>query len=323
MSSETPASLTAEAINQMIQNQQMMGELITRLLNERGSQSTPRSPRLPDINKFSGDRSKYSEFMVQLQNFFNGQLSVYDTDQKKISYIVNRLEGVAFKWIEPVVLASMTEYQPLLNSLPQFMAAFSLAFKDPHERRKATNQLLELRQGSGTALDYTTAFTTLLYRSSIDKQSAVSIFERGLSSKIKARMADKEYSADFDSFVSEVLALDTRLSMSDGPSQARHVAFAPLPVSFPPPSVTPMVVDAIDIRSLPRDKQRSYCMTNNLCFYCKAPGHRLSNCPTLSTKTGNKPTSSSYSDLEVSSGLERRVAARSSLCSSEIGADIV
>ena len=306
----------------MIQNQQMMGELITRLMNERAGQSTPHSPRLPDINKFSGDRSKYSEFMVQLQNFFNGQLSVYDTDQKKISYIVNRLEGVAFKWIEPVVLASMTEYQPLLNSLTQFMAAFSLTFKDPHEQRKATSKLLDLRQGSGSVLDYTTSFTTLLYRSSIDKQSAVPIFEKGLSSEIKARMADKEYSAEFDVFVSEVLALDNRLSMSARPSGARPVAFAPLPVAPSLSSTAPMMVDAIDIRKLPRDQQRSHCFVNNLCFYCKAPGHRLSNCPTLATKTANKAPGSQYPVVDVFSGCERRDGVPHSSCRPARGAGV-
>ena len=107
MSSGTPSSLTAEAIQQMIENQQTMSAIINRLLNERDSSRQTRSPRLPDINKFSGERSKFSEFLVQLQNFFNGQPSVYDTDSKKISYIVNRLDGVAFKWIEPVVMASI------------------------------------------------------------------------------------------------------------------------------------------------------------------------------------------------------------------------
>ena len=51
----------------------------------------------------------------------------------------------------------------MLNSLTQFMSAYSLTFKDPHEQRKATSKLLDLSQDSGSALDYVTTFTTLLY----------------------------------------------------------------------------------------------------------------------------------------------------------------
>lgn len=275
----------------LLENQATMNQIVTQLLADKQHPQVARQPRLPDIRTFDGSRVKYTEFLVQLQNFFHGQSALYTTDKQRIAYIVSRLTGPALKWIQPTILSSLKTPQPVLESMDVFMTAFDRAFKDTYAAKRATDELLDLTQGSRSVLDYYTEFVNLLYCSSIDKVSAVSLFERGLSSEIRNRMADKEYSSDFDTFAEQVLALDSRLASNKKHS---HRPIVPLPPSGPL-GYAPMQVDGINLRSLPKLEARELCIKEGRCFYCKEVGHRLSECKLRSQRSKNTPQNpSSY-----------------------------
>ena len=279
-----------DVLNLLAQNQ-------AQLARQPGS-SVARDARLPDVPMFSGSRLKSSQFLVQLQNFFSGQANRFQEDHVKISYIITRLEGLAFAWIEPILLKNtLPENHRILTSIDHFLEAFNLAFRDPHEKVRATNDLLELKQGRRSALAYWTEFATLLYKSSITKESARQIFERGLNDNVKDRLADKDYSVELDAFVQEVINLDYRLysrRTESGthrryPPAAPHVASPAPHVASPlPPGVAPMQVDGLNvndapseaaaIRRLPKQAQLERCRQENRCFYCKEVGHGIQEC---------------------------------------------
>jgi hypothetical protein len=52
------------------------------------------------------------------------------------------------------------------------------------------------------------------------------------------------------------------------------------PVPIPTQPQLPIGGDAIDLDALNKMKaeERQYCYTNELYFYCKAPGHDVENC---------------------------------------------
>ncbi len=155
---------------------------------------------------------------------------------------MSRLEGAALKWIQPTILASRSSPQVALKSLDAFMMSFDRAFKDSYEVKKATDKLLDLRQGNRSALDHYTEFVNLLCSSAIDMSSAVAIFERDLSAEIRDRMVDKNYTTEFDVFAEQGLALDSRLA-----SNKHHGRPSVPPL---PPSASPgyfrMQVDGIN-----------------------------------------------------------------------------
>ena len=172
-------------------------------------QNRVREPRLPDVDPFNGSKTKFHNFLAKIKNFFAAQPRTYDTDDKKISYVISRLEGTAENWAATILENSeIAENHAILTDWDRFMDKFS-KFSDSYSRRNATNKLLALKQGrSESVLSFWTRFSELLYRSEIQEDSARPIFERGLRMELRERMADKDYSDELIEFVDAVIALD-------------------------------------------------------------------------------------------------------------------
>lgn len=277
-----------------------LSEAVTRQL--AGNQSRPKPPRFPDVDRFAGDRSETATFLLRLKVFFDGQAETYDTDSKRISYIFQRLDGAALRWARPIFEIDSTDHLLLRSDMDCFLKAFKQLFEDRYRKSRATQSLLDLKQGSRSATDYWTEFVQLLAESSIDAVSAREIFYKGLAPELKRRLEDKAYSEDLTEFANQVCELEFRIN-----SNRRFAPLAaPSPVSSSPSStfgLAPMQIDAVHrgtsredaIRRLPKEEQRRICLAEGRCFYCKQLGHVLRDCPIKPNKQApSVGASSSY-----------------------------
>ena len=98
MSAPTSTEILISLLQQVSNSQSQIAASHAMLVEQaRTAQSSvyAKEPKLPDVPMFNGSRSKCSTFLAQLENFFMGQPKSYDTDSKKVGYIIARLEGHA------------------------------------------------------------------------------------------------------------------------------------------------------------------------------------------------------------------------------------
>ena len=274
----------------------------------------PRDPKVPDVQTFNGNKNQYAVFLARLQNFFSLQPTTYNSDAKKIGYVISRLEGSAADWAV-TLLENPTEgiNHGILNNWETFSLAFS-KFSDPFSKRNATDALLSLTQGkSQSVLTYWTKFSELLYRSDISPDSARPLFERGLKYEIRDRLVDKELPDDLDSYVMAVVDLDNRLfrlrqdrrnsngsgSHRDNYQQSHNVHFKshnglkPMEIGNVVAQEEVLINGVMlsnskerleEIRNMEPDMRRQVCVQEKRCHYCKRvvgspPEHVAANCP--------------------------------------------
>jgi hypothetical protein len=109
--------------------------------------SVSRDPKFPDVQTFNGNKSQYSVFLARIKNYFSMQPQSYNSDSKKIGYVISRLEGSAADWAVTILdNPSQGNNFGILNNWEDFIVAFS-KFSDPFARRNSTDQLLALSQG--------------------------------------------------------------------------------------------------------------------------------------------------------------------------------
>jgi hypothetical protein len=273
----------------------------------------PQDPKIPDVPMFNGNKNQYSVFLALIKNYFSMQPRHYDTDRKKIGYVISRLEGTAADWA--VTILENQDFGTnslILSDWTTFIQAFS-KFSDPFSKRNATDSLLSLTQGkSQSVLAYWTKFSALLYVSDIQPGSARPLFERGLKYEIRERLVDKNLPDDLDEFAMAVVDLDNRLfrlrserRSSNGYNRNMETSGGTPWNNAPPRMPQPMELGNVstqdeelingvmlsnskerldEIRNMEPDMRRQVCVQEGRCHYCKRlvgspPEHVAANCP--------------------------------------------
>ena len=102
---------------------------------------------------FNGDREKTSQFTSQLCLYFFAKSSSFKTDRDKVLYAISRLEGIAFKWIQPFISRIGDEEMILLNDFDTFISKLEEQFGVSTTVESCEAKLFELKQIS-SVLDY-------------------------------------------------------------------------------------------------------------------------------------------------------------------------
>jgi hypothetical protein len=309
--------------------QQMLIALTNLQLQTQNNRSAPLplDPKIPDVQTFNGNKNHYTVFVAKLQNFFALQPNTYSSDQKKIGYVISRLEGAAADWAVTILgNPDRGNNFDILNDWNTFIGSFR-KFSDPFSARNATDALLSLRQGkSQSVLAYWTRFEDLLYRSDISPDSARPLFERGLKYEIQDRLVDKNLPNDLDGYVMAVIDLDNRIyrlrqdrkqmtnwtsRQSNSHSLVVNPRYdnSPVPMdvgnvamdseSFPENAVIAGVnlsntKERLDqIRAMDQASRRQLCFEEHRCHYCKRvvgspPVHLAQTGPFKLNKTKNE-----------------------------------
>ena len=220
---------------------------------------------LPD--KFDGSASNYDSFVQSVDNFFALKSSVYSTDEIRVRTVGTLLTKSALSWFGTLVKTKSA----LLSNYNLFMKELERLFSDPNLKENAQQKIRNLRQGTGSALAYSSKFRILAIDTGFNNDALMAVFKNGLKEEIKDIMAKSTDPSP--KTLEDLIASATRLDNRIYERKKETLEQSPKKPYF-----------SRSLSSLtPRFKKLSYAekqrrIKENLCLYCGDKGHSHSNC---------------------------------------------
>lgn len=266
-----------------------------------------KSEKLPDPEKYRGDRKTLRTFQRQLQIKLTANLDRFPTAAQQLAYSISRLEGPAADQF----LVYITDEGIALDSMAEFFEILDNAFGDPDRAATSARNLREIRQRQRTFSDYFAEFQRYAADSEFNKAAKIECLLEGLNQDLMALMIQNETPTT----IKDCGLLLQRLDNKQRALQARMGRFrfqipsAPAPRPFAPrvpvapatspvvrgtpqplpksaapaahPSYTPGGAVPMDLSNSyrrPDPREREARRVENRCYYCGGVGHLVRDC---------------------------------------------
>ncbi|EKV16468.1 hypothetical protein PDIG_20610 [Penicillium digitatum PHI26] len=263
-------------------------------LTPESSGSHVRSERLPDPDKFEGDRKDLRRFSSQIKEKLNINRDRFPTPQSRMTYVTNRLKGIPYAQILPYIRDGICQ----LNDFTDILDILERAFGDPNRARNARNELYRLRQGNKEFSLFFAEFQRLAMEGEMHNEALPTMLEQAINREMKGMLLHHEPpKGDYLDLARFLQNLENRRVQYDsGPSTAprtysaaiRTAPKAPeLNSGRPGPEQTattpPVNPDAMDLSTTRRRfspyRQPSSHYEQNACFRCGSKEHFVRDCP--------------------------------------------
>lgn len=143
------------------------------------------SPRLAFPEKFDGSPTKCKGFLLQCSLFVNQQPMLYSSDDSWIAFVCSLLTGKALEW----ATAGWNNGRLSFSYFSNFLQRFREVFEHPEGGKDAGNQLLGLRQGKLTAVEFALSFRTLAAQTVWVEDTLKVLFHKGLNLELQSELA--------------------------------------------------------------------------------------------------------------------------------------
>ncbi|KAK3565042.1 hypothetical protein QTP86_032468 [Hemibagrus guttatus] len=146
------------------------------------------SPRLAMPEKYDGSADRCRVFLRHCENFFAHQPEIYRDEGTKCAFFDGLLTGRALDWasavwdVEPQIRTSFTYFAGMIREV----------FEYPAGGKDISLQLMELHQGSDSAMNYAIKFLTLAAQSGWNDTPLWAVFRKGLSPVLQTELACRE-----------------------------------------------------------------------------------------------------------------------------------
>jgi hypothetical protein len=257
------------------------------------------SERLPDPDKFEGDRKDFRRFSSQIQEKMNVNYDRFPTPQTRMTYVTNRLKGAPYAQILPYIhrgVCQLSDYHEILDILER-------AFGDPNRTRNARDQLYRLRQGNKEFSIFFAEFQRLALEGEMPEAALPTMLEQAVNRELKSMLLHHEPpSGDYHQLAAFLQNLENRRVMYESNVNSRSYAAAARPTASPlpyrpnamamhreptrRPATPPPVEHATDAMDLSLNRRRSPPTrygTNRRergeCFRCGSREHLIRDCP--------------------------------------------
>lgn len=246
----------------------------------------PREPKVPQPDRFHGDRTRFRIFKAQLNSVFLLNASRFPEDRHKIFYVGSLLGSEAAVWFESHVRRNQDNDEWTYEA---FYNEFKTLFSDPLSKVRAQSQIHNLQQKQQSAAKYTMKFMTLAFDSGFNNDALVALMHRNLSNSLKDAIANSpnEPPQDLADFITYVINLDNRQfenRRTRKPDSSRSTYRQDWRRNQPDSAgPVPMEIDSVERSPVPRgplnrtEKERRRKL--GLCLYCGNKGHFASSCP--------------------------------------------
>lgn len=265
------------------------------------------SERLPDPDKFDGDRADLRRFVSQIQEKMTANQDRYPTPQLRMSYVNNRLKGSPYALILPYIqggVCQLPDYTDVLDKLDH-------AYGDPNRARNARNQLYRLRQGNKEFSLFFAEFQRLAIDGEMENGALPIMLEQAINRELQAMLLHHEPPAGADyqklgTFLQDLenrrlqyerrLASNTRstavpatytpatpkLATPAAPATLAAPRPAPQPQAPAPAAATapPRDPDAMDLSATRRSTRRE----RGECYRCGSSSHMVRDCQLPDTR---------------------------------------
>jgi hypothetical protein len=269
------------------------------------SEASRLSERLPDPEKFEGDRKDLRRFVSQIHEKMNVNRDRYPTPQSRMTYVTNRLRGPPYAQILPYIkegICQLPDYKDILDLLDR-------AFGDQNRVNNARNDLFRLRQTNKDFSTFFAEFQRLALEGEMSQDALPTLLEQAISRELRSMLVHNEPpSRDYHRFANFLQDLENRRRHYECVSTPAPVPRtyatvthpAPVPVRAPPIPASQRVVvtgsvpvpripavggtdpDAMDTSGL-RHRRLSRSGTTRKergeCFRCGATDHLVRDCP--------------------------------------------
>ncbi|KAI4897626.1 hypothetical protein NFI96_030156, partial [Prochilodus magdalenae] len=163
--------------------------------------------RIATPDKYDGSPGFCKGFMLQCSLVFSRIPAAFPTDNSKIAFVLSLLTGKALQWAIAVWGAQGENSQTFLSFQQSFEEVFdhSASGEDPGE------QLLQLRQGSASAVDHSLAFRTLAAESGWGEKALKGIYRQSLNESLKSELACRDEPLSLSQLIQLSIKLDNMI----------------------------------------------------------------------------------------------------------------
>lgn len=274
------------------------------------SEVTRLSERLPDPDKFNGDRTDLRRFIAQIQEKMTANSDRFPTPNSRTAYVNGRLTGAAYAQVLPFIrdgVCQLPDYKDILDLLEK-------AFGDPNRSRNARNELYRLRQANREFSTFFAEFQRLALEGEMPETALPTLLEQAISRELKGMLLHHEPpSWEYHSLANFLQSLDSRLreynskalnatqtytsisKSTQRPQSPRTSSPATIKTanqfwhpstqkSEPAPVQQPDPMDLSTTRRLVSRGFNSSRRETGACFRCGSMEHYLRNCPHPDTR---------------------------------------
>lgn len=273
--------------------------MITPAKTSKLSTEVPRlSERLPDPDKFEGDRKDLRRFVSQIHEKMNVNYDRFLTPQSRMTYVTNRLKGQPYAQILPYIkkgVCCLSDYEEILDHLEH-------AFGDPNRVNNARSELFRLRQANKDFSIFFAEFQRLALEGEMSEDSLPVLLEQAINRELRAMLIHHEPpSRQYHNFAKFLQGLENRrqhYENAPGPTPKIYAIAAkarsmPVPSTVTPltsPSLTPTTPRVRDPDAMDLGYQRRRPTSpisrrdRGECFRCGSSKHLVRDCPMPDTR---------------------------------------
>ena len=263
------------------------------------SESSRASERLPDPDKFNGDRKDLRRFVSQIHEKLTVNRDRFPSSQSRCSYVTSRLSGQPYAQILPYIhrgVCQLNDYEDILDILDR-------AFGDPNRVNNARNELFQLRQANKDFSSFFAEFQRLALEGEMAEDALPTLLEQAVNRELRSMLMHHEPpSRNYLQFATFLQDLENRRRQYGVPPATVVKPYAQVSRSNPvraagplapvlrrreenpsPALVTASHTDPMDLSS-----QRAFVPNGRRergeCYRCGSKGHLVAQCPEPDTR---------------------------------------
>jgi hypothetical protein len=254
------------------------------------SESSRVSERLPDPEKFNGDRKDLRRFVSQIQEKLTVNRDRFPTPASRCSYVTSRLSGSPYAQILPYIrqgVCQLPDYEDILNILDR-------AFGDPNRVNNARDELFRLRQTNKDFGSFFAEFQRLALEGEMSEDALSTLLEQAISRELRNMLMHHEPpSRNYLQFANFLQDLENRrrqygtlpaptvrtyaqISQQQNNSKTDLQGQTFQRKEEKTATVTPVYPDPMDLSYARRSQGRK---ERGECFRCGATNHKVAECP--------------------------------------------
>jgi hypothetical protein len=258
------------------------------------SVNTALSERLPDPDKFAGERSDLRRFVSQIREKMLVNRDRFPTPLARMSYVTSRLSGTPYAQILPYIkdgACCLPDYGDILDILER-------AYGDPNRVNTARTKLFRLRQANKEFSVFFAEFQRLGLEAEMTDESLATLLEQAVSKEIKGMLVHSPPpSRQYLALAGHLQDLENRHryyipAISPAPVRSYAAVAAAEPYPGARQNIKPVqdpVSPSSSFGGEPMDLgiQRRYRVSDREtgnCFRCHKPGHYVRQCPYPDTR---------------------------------------
>lgn len=267
--------------------------------SSRSAESASLTERLPDPDKFEGDRNDLRRFVSQIHSKLKANYDRFPTPFARMSYVTGRLAGRAYAQVLPHIKAGECQ----LADYPDIIDLLERAFGDPNRINNARAELFRLRQAHKDFSTFFAEFQRLALEGEMSEEALPTLLEQAVSRELRGMLIHSpppsyKYHA-LAAFLQDLENRRRRFATDPQPaprranaplkeysSASRRKSPSPRRGRSPPENRQP-AGDPMDLSNQRRYNRPNPRRDNNQCFRCGSSTHYLRNCPEPDTRPAN------------------------------------